>query len=416
MWRRGMGAIRRGFRGVSTAVRRHLEDEGDWSFSPEWWEPDSAGLTVFRQLSGHGNGVVSVVAHPSSRPDSDQWPAIERWLQQRYVQIHPESDPCVQLRILGYQWRVLHFNDNTRQSTAKVLTAFRKSDPGSLYLMQQPHCLAVPYLKSLLSVGLATLASVGFDIMGAVSGSKLMRILCIGHGGGSLPLFLASKFQGAIIHIVEIDPVVVSASMQAMGFPACEVKDISGESFILTDSPNQELWQGIQDRLCLYISDAEGFILDNENVYDLVFVDAYDGDDIFPHKLWDPDGPFLKSLGNRVHPDHGTVVVNLHADSDILAAETDHSHFENILPMGKYVSQVCRAYKKHLGLAYKVSVPWLCNISLVACRRGDRRVAPSLDRNSLLNALIANSHLVEFVLGLPFPCVQYIKRGFALID
>ncbi|MQL81321.1 hypothetical protein Taro_013795 [Colocasia esculenta] len=379
MWRQGARAIRRSFRGYSAAARRQIEDEGDWRFAPEWWEPESGGLNVFQQHSSHGNGLVSVVAHPSSRPAPEQWPAIERSLQQRYVEIHPESDPSTQLSILGYQWRVLRFNNITRQSTAKVMAAYRKSDPGSLYVMQQPHCLAVP--------------------------CKFLSLFVI---------------RSASIHVLEIDPVVVSASIQAMGFPVCEVKDMSGGSFRLIDSPNQDLWQGIQERLCLYISDAEDFILGNDNLYDLVFIDAYDGDDIFPHKLWDPDGPFLKSLADRLHPDHGTAVVNLHADSDILAPETDYfHHFESILPMGKYVSQVCRAYKRHVGLAYKVSVPWLCNISLVACRRGGgggRGLALSPDRNFLLNSLVAKSSLVESVLDLPFPCLQYIKTGFAFID
>lgn len=48
----------------------------------------------------------------------------------------------------------------------------------------------------MLSVGLATLASCGYDIKNAVHGNKTMNILCIGHGGGSLPLFLASKIKG----------------------------------------------------------------------------------------------------------------------------------------------------------------------------------------------------------------------------
>lgn len=59
--------------------------------------------------------------------------------------MHPESDPKEhQFKVLGYQWRVLRFNDDTRQSTVKVMAACQPSDPGSLILMQQPDCLAVP--------------------------------------------------------------------------------------------------------------------------------------------------------------------------------------------------------------------------------------------------------------------------------
>jgi hypothetical protein len=48
----------------------------------------------------------------------------------------------------------------------------------------------------MVSAGLATIASCGYDIKNAVHGKKTMNILCIGHGGGSLPLFLASKIKG----------------------------------------------------------------------------------------------------------------------------------------------------------------------------------------------------------------------------
>lgn len=51
-------------------------------------------------------------------------------------------------------------------------------------------------VKSMVSTGLATLASCNYDLKSAVLGKKVMNILCIGHGGGTLPLFLGSKIQG----------------------------------------------------------------------------------------------------------------------------------------------------------------------------------------------------------------------------
>ena len=50
----------------------------------------------------------------------------------------------------------------------------------------------------MVSAGLTTIASCSFDIISALQGKKNMHILCIGHGGGSLPLFLASRIQGEI--------------------------------------------------------------------------------------------------------------------------------------------------------------------------------------------------------------------------
>ncbi|XP_073111486.1 uncharacterized protein [Elaeis guineensis] len=417
MWRGARFAWRSSpVRRLSSNVRRLPEDEGDWSYYSEWWGTASDGRTVFQSTSDHGNGVVSVVAYPCSRPAPAQWPTTERWLGQRYAKIHPEFEHDEEFRILGYEWRVLRFNGNTRQSTAKTMVAYRKSDPSSLYLMQQPHCLAVPYLKSMVSAGLMTLTSSSYDLLEA---KRTMNILCIGHGGGSLPLFLASKIKGAVVHIVDIDPVVISASIQTMGFPASSVK--TSDQILVSQPAHADslLWDGIHDRLLLYRSDAEDFVVDNPYIYDLVFIDAYDGDDIFPHKFWDPQGPFLKSLESRLHPVHGTVVVNLHSDSEAFTTETnDYSLFQCILPMGRYVSQVCRAYKEHLGLAFCVSVPWLCNTTLVACRGRGLCGGEGLfvNRDTVLNTLISKSHLVETVLDLPFPCLQYVKRGFMLVD
>ncbi|XP_059632303.1 uncharacterized protein LOC132274947 [Cornus florida] len=424
MWQRGGLRIGLKLRRFCTETRRHIEDEGDWFYSSEWWDNHSNGLTVLRSPSDKGNGIVSVLAYPASRPNEVYWPGTEKWLQQRYAEIHPGFEHDERFRILGYQWRTLRFNDETRQSTVKIMAAYRESDPESVCFMQQAHCLAVPYVKSMVSAGLASIASsCNYDFKNVVRGTKIMNVLCIGHGGGTLPLFLASKIQGAVVHIVEIDPLVISASIKAMGFPSFSVMAPSGERQLSKpNSMDEVLWKGIHERLYLYESDAEKFILDTKNVYDMVFIDAYDGEDIFPHKLWDPDSPFLRALGDRLHPDHGTVIVNLHAD-----AEGDPSFSGQILPMGKYVSRVCSAYKDVLigkesscdqedsGLAFTVSVPWVCNTSLVVCR-GFGTSGGNVHRDLVLNTLISKSQEVENLLNLPFSCLQYIMRGFILVD
>lgn len=223
-----------------------------------------------------------------------------------------------------------------------------------------------------------------------------------------------------MVDIVEIDPLVISASIQAMGFPPGSFITPSGKHSSKPDLMDV-LWKGIHERLFLYESDAEEFIHKTPNLYDIVFVDAYDGEDIFPHKLWDPDSPFLKALEKRLHPEHGTVVVNLHSDSDIPDSDVSVSSvLHQILPMGKYVSGVCRAYKDVLvengsGFAFTVSVPWVCNTSLVVCR-GSGIGCGILARDSILNVLVSKSQEVESMLNLPFSCLEYIKRGFTLVD
>ena len=72
------------------------------------------------------------------------WPETEKWLQQRYAEMNPGYEHGGDFRILGYQWRVLRFNDNTNQSTVKIMAAYRKTEPGSIFIMQQAQCLATP--------------------------------------------------------------------------------------------------------------------------------------------------------------------------------------------------------------------------------------------------------------------------------
>ncbi|KAL8171404.1 hypothetical protein V2J09_023208 [Rumex salicifolius] len=431
-WRRANSSSNVNLRRLTTAVRRQIEDEGDWRrYSSEWWGTETGedhANVVLQETSDFGNGVVSVLAYPSSKPSAVYWPATERWLNERYAELNPNSTgDHDKLRVLGYQWRVLRFNGNTRQSAVKVMAASNESEPGSLYLAQQGLCLAVPYLKSMVSAGFTSLASCNYELLlSAVRGDRPLRVLCIGHGGGSLPLFLASTIPGAIVDIIEIDPLVISTSIRAMGFPSYAIASPHGQHCpTKPDMIDEVLWRGVHERLFLIESDAENFMLNNTNVYDLVFIDAYDGDDIFPHKLWDPNSPFLNSLESKLHPDHGTVVVNLHSDADILDSNASVSSlFDPVLPMGKYVTAVCQAYKDVLvrkqggsGIAFAVGVPWVCNTSLVVSRgfRGDGGV---LDRDSVMNCMFMKCVEIEKALDLPFSCLEYInlRRRFVLLD
>lgn len=43
--------------------------------------------------------------------------------------------------------------------------------------------------------------------------------LCIGIGGGSMPLFLSHHFPGMLVEAVDLDPAVLAAASHAMGFP-----------------------------------------------------------------------------------------------------------------------------------------------------------------------------------------------------
>ncbi|GJY77001.1 hypothetical protein Tco_0482117 [Tanacetum coccineum] len=156
-------------------------------------------------------------------------------------------------------------------------------------------------LKSMVSAGLASL-SCNYDLLSSVYAKNTLKVLCIRHGGGSFPLFLAFKI-----------PEASSKWDSILLYYETTWGPVASE----TDYFDEILWKVVQERLHLYESDAEQFITDRTNIYDMVFVDAYDGDDVFPHKLWDPDSIFLKAL-EWLHPDHGTVV------ADIM--DTDHQN------------------------------------------------------------------------------------------
>ena len=50
-------------------------------------------------------------------------------------------------------------------------------------------------------------------------GGEAYRAVCIGLGGGSLPNFLSHHFPGMLVDAVELDPLVVTAASDHMGFP-----------------------------------------------------------------------------------------------------------------------------------------------------------------------------------------------------
>lgn len=92
----------------------------------------------------------------------DDWPETEKWLQQRFAKVHSNCDHQEHFGILGYQWRTLRFNDDTRQSTVKVMAAYQKSKAGSVFFMQQADCLAVPckFISCLFPISTAMLQNI----------------------------------------------------------------------------------------------------------------------------------------------------------------------------------------------------------------------------------------------------------------
>ncbi|KAL4420428.1 hypothetical protein ABPG75_010084 [Micractinium tetrahymenae] len=317
--------------GLAEALGYTGDDPGHWNFSPEWygtqgggWGRD-AGLVVFSQDSCCGNGRVTVTAHPAVGQPSSSSP-------HRGISAGGDSGSGGNTR---EEWRVLRFNDVTRQTVMRV-TVVAAPGPGSSdksssssgsgsastqpqekqqqfqpTVTAQPDCLVQEYLKTTAAVVAALL---GLQRLVPASGSgssskdsqegadgqqRMLRVLCIGVGGGSLPLFLAHHFPAMEVDAVEIDPAVVAAATQAMGLP--------------TDLPN----------LRLHCADAAAFLRgrrhgagsrqggQQERPFDLVFMDAFDGADDVPAALCTPD--FAAELGAALHPGHGCFLLNLHS-------------------------------------------------------------------------------------------------------
>jgi hypothetical protein len=96
---------------------------------------------------------------------------------------------------------VLRFNGVTRQSVARVWVhpaegGGSSSNRSAPSVIVQPECLAQEYLKTLAAVIAALLGLQGLLSAQQASNNSpaRLKVLCIGLGGGSLPLFLAHHF------------------------------------------------------------------------------------------------------------------------------------------------------------------------------------------------------------------------------
>merc|ERR1712060_632419 len=114
------------------------------------------------------------------------------------------------------------------------------------------------------SVVMATLDVLGKPVM--QTNGDAVRILCIGLGGGSLPTFFAAAMPHCIIDVAELEPAVVRAAHEGMGF----------------------VYEGEQIRVAV----EDGIVFAQkrlevcndwvDGIYDAVLVDAYDPDGNVP--------------------------------------------------------------------------------------------------------------------------------------
>lgn len=108
------------------------------------------------------------------------------------------------------------------------------------------------------------------------------RVLIVGLGGGTLPMFLRHYYPDATIDAVDIDPDVVRVAREYFGFK------------------EDRRMRGI-------VADGRAFIEQTREPYDLIFLDAF-GSDFVPPTLTTQE--FLRAVRRAVRPD-GVVVGNI---------------------------------------------------------------------------------------------------------
>jgi spermidine synthase len=138
----------------------------------------------------------------------------------------------------------------------------------SVVKVGDPNHLELPYVRAML----VSLAMV----------DEPNRVLVIGLGGGTLPMFLRQHYPTLAIDVVDIDPDVVDVARKFFGFKE-------------------------DDRLRAHVADGRKFIEACEEPYDLILLDAY-GSDSIPYHLATRE--FLVATRRALTPG-GVVVGNI---------------------------------------------------------------------------------------------------------
>jgi len=128
--------------------------------------------------------------------------------------------------------------------------------------------LGLPYAKSAM-IGLAFVEVVD-------------RILVIGLGGGTIPMFLRKHYPNAQIDVVEVDPQIISLAKRYFNFAE-------------------------DNLLHVFAQDGRAFIEGVQKPYDLIFLDAYTAEGIPGHLVTQE---FLRALKKSLKPS-GVIIANM---------------------------------------------------------------------------------------------------------
>jgi len=199
------------------------------------------------------------------------------------------------------EWRCLRFlrSGGLIQSVTKVVVY-----PNDDQLPRiQGHVVPLAYTKSFATVVLAALSAMGAPVLPrkAMKAKEPLRILCIGLGGGTVPSFYAESLPHCQVDVVELEPAVVHAAKEGMGF---------------REWPNLKVF--LEDGVTFAQNKVQEGAAD-VGVYDAVLVDAYDPDGNVPEALWSRGEGLVEALSNGLLRRCGVVATNFLPHVDLAA-------------------------------------------------------------------------------------------------
>lgn len=183
------------------------------------------------------------------------------------------------------------------------------------------------------------------------------RILVVGLGGGSLPMFLRSVFPLVHIDAVDVDPAVIQVARRFLDFredPFLHAHAVDGRRFV----------EAVQ------------------TPYDLILLDAYSSEAVPAHLT---TREFLKAVLRAIQP-AGIVVSNLWGPS-----------------MNPLFASMLRTYKEVFAEVYLIELPGVENRIVLALAQ-----ARTLDAAGLTRLARETSRR----LGLPFDLSVFVEEGF----
>lgn len=284
------------------------------------------------------------------------------------------------------EWRLLRFEPEqgslaTRGSDLiQAVNKIYMSDEDDLGRMRAD-CLPMFYSKSLVAVSVTALCALGAPVLPTASSKDGLRILCIGLGGGSAATFLHALLPNCRVDIAELEPAVLQAASEGMGFvqsPGIQVAIEDGVDFAKRA-----------------LADATG----KGGVYDAILIDANDSAGNVPESLRTQGAGGITDVLAKglLRASGGIVATNFLSHVDV--AEPVNAYYNALLARGA-------------GVGFSVNVPGDLNKIAVQTASSSSALASA---ESLQDELKQAATKVQSALPLPFDFEYLALRGLEIL-